>query len=98
MSKEECVGDACSLYFHEISEKGKQVINMQGCAIMMASQYLMEMRPRIDELTEIPKIVSELTEIRHRANSITIFQEKIQEKIHYIWLYVSNISERLHKK
>lgn len=50
----QCVRQNCALWFQEVDEKEKPVINMCGCAVTMAAQYLMEIRPEVVKITDGP--------------------------------------------
>ena len=41
----QCVKQDCALWFQEVDEKDRPVVNMCGCSIRMTAQYLMEIRP-----------------------------------------------------
>jgi hypothetical protein len=50
----QCVKHDCALWFQEIGQNGKPVTNMCGCAIAMTAQYLMEIRPEVQDIADGP--------------------------------------------
>ena len=50
----QCVKHDCALWFQEVDEAERPVMNMCGCAIAMTAQYLMEIRPEVQKLTDDP--------------------------------------------
>ena len=48
----QCVKRDCALWFQEVDENEHPVVNMCGCSIAMAAQYLMEFRPEIMSIRE----------------------------------------------
>lgn len=50
----QCVKRDCALWFQEVDEKERPVMNMCGCAITMTAQYLMEIRPEVQNIADGP--------------------------------------------